>query len=152
MKFPLKSQRHLTLVWATSCVSHQPPSTFLLNTLQFQTPCSLLCSHCLWCATKRHTAVPLTASSHFSFSPLSFTRWQSSMQCLSAAGIASKGRAPMWSMCMALMLSPVRAFKALCVFHMSQTSLTTLPCLGCNCWTPTTLSYNVGTRTEVDRV
>lgn len=37
------------------------------------------------------------------------------------------GGAPMWSSCMALMLSPAWAFKALCVFHMARPSLITVP-------------------------
>lgn len=56
---------------------------------------------------------------------------------------------PLWSVCMALMLSPARALK-LNVF--STCLLNTMLRLSCSCWTPTTDILHVGTRTEVDRV
>lgn len=97
-------------------------SAFLLSPLQHQTPRSPAPSVRLWYPTKK------THSWTFYYIPVPpcwFTRWQSSPQCLCAAGITSKRGAPMWTICMALMLSPARAFKALCLFHMSQTSLIT---------------------------
>lgn len=99
----------------------------------FPSPLSppLVCNKKTYCSTTHwlpHTSLCL------SLSP--FTRWQSSPQCLSAAGIPSKQRDPMWSICMALMLSPVRAFKALCLFHMAQPSLITVPGLSCDCERP----------------
>lgn len=82
MKFLLKSQRHLTLVWATSCVSRRPPPCFYGAPCNFEPPSSSLGSLHLW----RAIEIP-----HISISPRAFTRWQSSPQCLRAAGICSKG-------------------------------------------------------------
>ena len=89
MKFPLKSLRHLMLVWATSGVSCRPPPRFLWSPVQLVPS---LCSLRLWRATKRPTVAP--PPPRFPVSRLRFTRWQSSPQCLAAAGIPSKRGLP----------------------------------------------------------